>query len=152
MFRTLLSAFTRPFVSRAARPRPQPLSFRPSLESLEVRDVPTTNLLAQPVPQPVSVSPAPTTIHSELDFANLVFQGYDKPASGPLTPIGIARVLNENNTYVVTLSGTDLEPDQATGLPEDLISAFGGRDDYQADALNAIRRRSPRRLPAPPGP
>jgi len=74
-------------------------------------------------------------INNAQDLASLVFAHY-QTASGDYfggggRPIGIYPVANVRNLCLVALSGTQPFMRQATGLLEDVSSAFGQNDSYQ---------------------
>jgi hypothetical protein len=85
-----------------------------------------------------------TTVRNAEQLAQMVFQGYNPHGLQAHTPILIAQVKNLSNTYLVTLSGTELTQfSQATGIPEDLAAAFDLPDDYSQDVMDAIKATVP---------
>ena len=87
-----------------------------------------------------SQEPPPfTLILTMKDQAKFVFARYDTNR-----PIGIARVANQYNTYLVALSGTEPgNPGQATWFGEDMSAAHVQRDFYSIAIVNAIKAAVP---------
>ncbi len=76
-----------------------------------------------PIPPP---PPAVRTLANLQDLATFVWEGYQPPAPQLSLCIGIARVVNLTDTWLVVCSGTDLtQSTQALGITEDLAAAFG---------------------------
>jgi len=95
---------------------------------------------AEPAPQPPRPRRPPPVLCTLQQLAALVFERYETGR-----PIGIVKVANSPNTYLLLLSGTEADWEQATFLPEDVREAFNISNRYRDAILNALRRA---RLPA----
>jgi pimeloyl-ACP methyl ester carboxylesterase len=89
-----------------------------------------------PEPQPPRVHRPSPIVCTLQQLAALIFERYETG-----NPIGIMRVTNMPNTYLLVLSGTELEdPEQATHLTEDILENLNLRSAYRDRILAALRR------------
>lgn len=73
-----------------------------------------------------------------------VLDGYNAGDDGKKYPIGIAQVLNAPNTWLVSLSGTDLNNPGSTGIPEDIMQGLNLPDNFGLQAVQAVLNNVPR--------
>jgi hypothetical protein len=100
---------------------------------------PTPTSTPTPTPTPTTPSHSLHVIANAQELAAQVFQGYNG------TPIQIAQVQNLPKTYLVMLSGTQLNNfNQPTNIFEDVLSDAGQPDYYYLAIDKAIRAHIPR--------
>jgi len=73
------------------------------------------------------------TVQTAQDLVRFVFAGYSTH------PIGVAHLTNMQNTYLLTISGTQLLPGQASGLAEDFLSNANIDDDFRDNIVAALQ-------------
>ena len=66
-----------------------------------------------------------TTLHTAQDTAREIFMGYDVLPDGTVEPLGIYKILNRKDSWLITLSGTSKNQNSATYISEDITAGIG---------------------------
>ena len=107
---------------------------------------PPPPLVYIPPPDPSTVGPPypPLLVCSNVaDLFSVDFEGYYPGETPASNPIGIYQLVNQNNTYVVCLSGTDIRMNQATGIPDDVLAGLIIPGVFGTAVTEAIRFHVP---------
>ena len=98
-----------------------------------------------------SVAVAPVTYSTAPSLYNLVLEGYNGGDPGPIcfqegwltTSANKAKYYNGTKIYLITLSGTELIENQATGILTDLKSGFNLNSPYLQNVVKEVSEHIP---------
>jgi len=94
-----------------------------------------------PIPPP---PPVDRTLANMQELANYVWEGYTPVVPARSNSIGIARIVNLQDTWLVAVSGTDTtQSDQALGFPEDVAIALRKPNDFSETLKAAVLANVP---------